>query len=158
MDTILIDTAAGISSNVLFFSSLAHKVMVIATKEPTSITDAYATMKALYQGYGEKDFQLIVNLVESEREGLNVYMTLRKVTERFLNITPHYIGSIVKDLNLPRAVCHQKALMEVHPDSSASRDFRRLAKSIITEGAVEERPQRRDRIIWKKFPVSTQFH
>ena len=158
VDTILIDTAAGISPNVLFFSSLAHKVIVVATKEPTSITDAYATMKVLHQGYGEKDFHLIVNLVEDEKEGLEVYRALRKVTERFLRITPAYIGSILKDMNLQRAVCQQKALMEIHPDSSACRDFRQVARKILTDCAGEEGLLRAKEIDMKDRPVNGLLH
>src|SRR6218665_4003320 len=46
-DRILIDTGAGISDVVLYAVSLAHEVLVVATPEPTSLTDAYATIKVL---------------------------------------------------------------------------------------------------------------
>jgi hypothetical protein len=46
-DVVLLDTGAGISDVVLFAVSLASEVLVVATPEPTSLTDAYATIKVL---------------------------------------------------------------------------------------------------------------
>ncbi len=46
-DVVLLDTGAGISDVVLFAVSLASVVLVVATPEPTSLTDAYATIKVL---------------------------------------------------------------------------------------------------------------
>ena len=83
-DTILIDTASGISSDVQFFSSFANQVLLIATPEPTAITDAYATMKVLARKTGERNFQLMINLVESESQGGEIYQTLRSAAERTL--------------------------------------------------------------------------
>ena len=126
-DTILIDTASGISSNVLFFTSFADQILLVATPEPTSITDAYATMKVLSRTPGEQDFQLTINQVESERQGREVYQTLCRAAEHFLEIRPGYLGFISKDPNLQRAVSLQKPILELQPDSNASRDIRLLA-------------------------------
>ncbi len=67
-DIVLIDTAAGISSNVLYFNASANEIMVVVTPEPTSITDAYALMKILSVKYQEKHFRLIVNLANNVKE------------------------------------------------------------------------------------------
>lgn len=134
-DTILIDTASGISSNVLFFSGFAHRVVLIATPEPTSITDAYATMKVLNRTNGEQDFHLMVNRAASEEQGLEVFQTLRRAAEHFLNVRPTYLGSVARDPNVQRAVYRQQPVMLLHPDSPASRDFRSLAGKLVDEGA-----------------------
>ncbi len=132
-DTILIDTASGISSNVLFFSSFAHQVLLIATPEPTSITDAYATMKVLNRKNGEQNFNLMINMVDSEKQGLEVYETLRKAAEHFLNIDPGYIGFIRKDGNVKRAVYKQEPVMILHPNSQACKNIRILAQRLLEE-------------------------
>jgi len=124
-DTILIDTASGISSNVLFFSSFADQILLVATPEPTSITDAYATMKVLSRTPGEQDFQILVNRVESEQQA---------AAEHFLEIRPGYMGFISKDRNLPRAVSRQRPLLEFQPDSPACRDLRSLAGRLVATG------------------------
>jgi flagellar biosynthesis protein FlhG len=133
-DTILIDTASGISSNVLFFSSFADQILLVATPEPTSITDAYATMKVLSRTPGEQDFQLLINRVDSEQHAREVYQTLARAAEHFLQIHPGYMGFISQDRNLPRAVSHQRPLLEFQPDSPACQDIRALAGRLVASG------------------------
>jgi flagellar biosynthesis protein FlhG len=133
-DTILIDTASGISSNVLFFNSFADHILLIATPEPTSITDAYATMKVLARTPGEQDFQLLINQVDSETQGKEVYQTLCRAAEHFLNLSPGYMGFVSKDGNLERAVSLQKPIMELQPDSEACRNIRSLATRLVAHG------------------------
>lgn len=130
IDILLIDTSAGISSNVTYFNLLADEIIVIASSEPTSITDAYALMKVLFLKYGEKSFRLLVNAIRDEKEAKEVFLNLSTVAERFLNLSIDYWGYIPTDENLRKAVCKQKLLMELYPDSKASLCFGRLAKKI----------------------------
>ena len=51
----LIDTAAGIAGNVMYFNMAAKEIIVVVTPEPTSLTDAYAMIKLLHQSYEEED-------------------------------------------------------------------------------------------------------
>jgi len=48
-DTVIVDTPAGIGNNAAFFASAAQDVLVVATPEPTSMTDAYAMIKVLHR-------------------------------------------------------------------------------------------------------------
>jgi flagellar biosynthesis protein FlhG len=138
-NTILIDTASGISSNVSFFSSFAHRILLVVTPEPTSITDAYATMKVLLQTNGERHFRLIVNRAESEQQGWEVYETLRKAAEHFLGIRPEYAGFVSRDSHVERAVRVQKPVVHLHPDAQVSQDFRKLARSLENEEPVRQK-------------------
>ncbi len=132
-DTILIDTSSGISSNVRFFASFAHRVVLITTPEPTAITDAYATMKVLSRTIGEQDFRLLVNIADSERQGLEVFQTLRRAAERFLRLKPGYLGHVLKDARLTRSVRLQKPVLVLHPDSRAAANLRELAGRLLAE-------------------------
>lgn len=127
VDVMLIDTAAGISQNVLFFNMVADEIIVVASPEPTSIIDAYALMKVLYLKHGEKRFKLLVNFVKGKNEALEVYKNLSLVTGRYLNIAIDYLGFIPIDDNLPKAVREQKPIVEMIPDSKASKAFIELA-------------------------------
>ena len=80
-DIMLIDTAAGISSNVLYFNINADENLVVATPEPTSITDAYALMKVLSVKYGSDHFKLVVNAVASEHEADEVFRQINLVAD-----------------------------------------------------------------------------
>lgn len=130
-DILLVDTASGISSNVLFFAGFAHQVLLVATPEPTSITDAYATMKVLNRTNGERAFLVLVNQVKSAEQGREVYETLRKASEHFLAIRPAYAGCVFADRNVPRSVVGQKPVLQLYPDSQASRDIRALAERVL---------------------------
>jgi len=131
IDILLIDTGAGIGQNVMYFSSVARQIMVVATSEPTSITDAYAVMKVLATRYGEKQFTLLVNNVGNENTAKGVYQNLADVAERFLNISIDYAGFIPNDPNFRKAVSRQKPLLELFPEATSARAFSALAKNIM---------------------------
>ncbi|MBI5903242.1 MAG: MinD/ParA family protein [Deltaproteobacteria bacterium] len=130
VDIMFIDTGAGISSNVLFFNMSAQEIIVVVSPEPTSLTDAYALMKVLLQKHGERAFKLLVNNVKTKKEGIEVYRKLSLVAERFLNISVDYIGCVLHDENVPRAVVQQKAVMDVYPESKASLCYMEIARGI----------------------------
>jgi flagellar biosynthesis protein FlhG len=68
-DFMLIDTSAGINDNVLYFNMVAGETIVVVTPEPTSLTDAYALIKVLYQRHAKKRFSLLVNMVKNAERG-----------------------------------------------------------------------------------------
>lgn len=129
-DIVLIDTAAGISSNVLYFNINADEILVVATPEPTSITDAYALMKVLSVKYGTDHFKLVVNSAANEQEADEVYRQLNLVAERFLNITLENYGAILMDENVKKGVRRQKIVSDAAPLTKASRNFAALARKI----------------------------
>ena len=129
-DILLIDTAAGISGNVLHFNMSADDVMVVVNPEPTSITDAYAMMKVLSVQYGLERFNLLVNAARSAREAEEVYRQLCLVTDKFLRIKIDYLGFVPFDENVKSAVKKQTIVTEYQPDSRASRSFVSIARKI----------------------------
>lgn len=131
IDYLLIDTAAGISSNVTFFNAAANDIVVVTSPEPTAITDAYALMKVMSRKYGASRFQLLVNSVKSESEAKGVYGKLSSVADRFLNITIDYLGCVQHDPTVTRAVREQRAIAEKYPGSPASVCFKRLARQVL---------------------------
>lgn len=127
LDYILIDTSAGISSNVTFFCLGAQETVVVITPEPTSLTDAYALIKVLFTKYQEKEFRILVNNVKSSKEALEVFRRLYVVTERFLNISLDYLGFIPYDAELQKAVRSQEPVIIKKPQSPSSRAFSDIA-------------------------------
>ena len=131
IDILLVDTGAGISSNVMYFNMAAQEKVVVVTPEPTSITDAYAIMKVMSKKYGVDSFNLIVNEVNDEHEAMELYNNLNSVADKFLNIIINYLGHVVLDPNMTNAVRQQKLVTTLFPDSPASLCFVRLAKKIL---------------------------
>jgi len=131
VDVLLIDTGAGISSNVMYFNSNAREILVVVTPEPTSITDAYALMKLLSLNYSQNRFKLVVNFANSSREAEDVYQQIKLVADRFLNITIEYMGFVLVDQRVKEGVRRQKIVSEMRPEAAASRCFVSLAKALL---------------------------
>ena len=119
---------------VTFFCSAAHETILIATTEPTSLTDVYALMKILHNKHAQKNFRVVINFVNSEREAQGIYRNLTAVTDRFLkDISVEYMGYIFNDPNVPKAVRQQKAFLELYPFSKFSGCLNELAEKISKE-------------------------
>ena len=130
-DIIFVDTGAGISSNVLYFNSACDECIVIATREPTSITDAYAMMKILSGEYGTKYFKLIVNMVDSAAQAKKVYENLSAALDKYLNnVVLEYTGHIPFDRQLQTAVQKRGLVMDNFPDSMAAKAIEKIALNI----------------------------
>lgn len=133
-DFMIFDTGAGVSTNVTYFCSAAHEILLVATTEPTSLTDVYALIKILHTKHAQKDFRMIMNSVGSEREALLIFRNLTAVTDRFLpNVSIEYIGYVLSDPNVPKAVRQQKAFMELYPYGKASQCIGQLAQKLVDE-------------------------
>lgn len=131
-DVVLIDTAAGISDMVLYFNIAAGERLVVATGEPTSLTDSYALIKVLFTRHGQDRFKLLVNNVADAKEAKGVYAKLSAAADRFLGpVSIQYMGFIPRDSSINKAVMQQRPALEVFPNSAASKGFRELAKRLM---------------------------
>ena len=130
MDVLIIDTAAGISDEVVSFLCAAQEILVVACNEPTSITDSYALIKVLSQRYGVQRVRVVANMVRSDEDANAVYDKLQNVAERFLDVTLLHAGAISYDDHLRRAVQKQRSVVELYPTSRISGDFMRLAAQV----------------------------
>lgn len=130
MDYMIVDTGAGIASNVLRFNATADEIILVVTPEPTSMTDAYSLIKILSTKYNVKKFFLLANNVESKAEANAVYDRLNKVVKDFLKTELVYMGFVFRDPALIKVVRLQKPLLEVYPRSPAARCFFVLAKQL----------------------------
>ena len=127
LDYLIIDTAAGISDNVLAFLNAAHQVIVIACDEPSSITDAYALIKVMNQRYDASRFHFIASMVKNEKEGQALYAKIERVVDHYLGATMLYLGSSPRDEQLRMANKQQKAVVQAAPMATSSRAYARMA-------------------------------
>ncbi|MBT4289912.1 MAG: MinD/ParA family protein [Deltaproteobacteria bacterium] len=128
-DYILIDTGAGIASNVLRFNAAADEIFVVTNTEPTSMTDAYALMKVMSTRYQVRKFNLIVNQ-SNIKEAKTVYNRLVAVLNQFLPVSLNLSGCIPRDLMFPEAVKRQTPLSILAPNSTAVKMLSELAHNI----------------------------
>jgi len=129
-DLLIIDCAAGISANVLYFSLVAHETLVVVSPDPTSLTDAYALVKILSTRYHLRTFRLLVNKTKNLREGKEVFRKFSLVADRFLSISLDYMGCIPTDDYVAMAVAQQRAVCDLYPRAPASRAFTSLGPTV----------------------------
>lgn len=131
-DILLIDTSAGISSNVIYFNLAAQERIVVLTPEPTSITDAYALMKVMFNQHQTKNFSLLVNMVKDENEARSVYKHLSRVAAKFMvSISIDYVGFIPWDNHLHEAVSKREPVTCCFPEAPSSHRFKELATYLL---------------------------
>jgi len=138
-DIMLIDTGAGISSNVTYFNMAAEERIIVVTPEPTSITDAYALIKVMFYQHGTKNFFLLLNMVRDESEAKSVYQNLSRVVARFMGgISIDYAGFIPWDGLLQEAVSRREPVVCCYPEGSSSNSFKELANYLLRQ--IDRRP------------------
>lgn len=128
LDTLIIDTAAGIADSVTMFCSAAQEVAVVICDDPASITDAYALIKVLSREYGVERFRIITNRVPTLQHGRDLYTKIVRVADRFLDVTLDFSGAVPDDYYLQRAVRRQMTVVDAYPASRSALAFKNLAQ------------------------------
>ncbi|MBC7991780.1 MAG: MinD/ParA family protein [Rhizobacter sp.] len=140
-DRILLDTGAGISDVVLFAVSLATEVLVVATPEPTSLTDAYATIKVLATQQQRTAIALVVNQISRAGEGRVIRGQLQQVIDRFVSpslpegsapVKLELLGEIPTDTAVREAVQKRQLLLEALPGCEAAKGIVAIAAKLAT--------------------------
>ena len=131
LDFLLIDTAAGIGPNVIFFNLVAQEHLVVLNNEPTSLTDAYALIKSLCVQHKQLGFYLLPNMVEGPKEARAVFQLMSEVAGKFLDqVSLDLIGYIPYDESVQVSVRRQSPFYILYPDSPASLAILELAKRL----------------------------
>jgi flagellar biosynthesis protein FlhG len=121
-DIIIIDTSAGVSSNVMDFIAAADDAVIVTTPEPTAITDAYGIIKIIATEYESPNMglKLVVNRVKSVAEAKKVADRMTNIAGQFLNLKVDYLGFVYDDAAVSHAVLRQRPFMVVDPKCKAS--------------------------------------
>lgn len=129
-DIVVLDCGAGLSKNVTGFALAADRVLVVTTPQPTALTDAYATIKALHRERCSGQLGLFVNMVESRSEARIVYRRVADVAQKFLNLSVADIGYMVHDTAVELAVQTRCPFVIGDPGSNASACIAAVARRI----------------------------
>jgi flagellar biosynthesis protein FlhG len=125
-DHVVLDTGAGISDVVLYSVSLADDVLLVVTPEPTSMTDAYATIKVLAATQSRRQVQVVVNQTRRHGEGRAVCLQLQQVVDRFVNpglsapVRLDLLGQVPLDIAVRDSVLRRQLLLESLPGAPAA--------------------------------------
>lgn len=120
---VIFDMGAGISEDALKFILSVDEIVVLTTPEPTSITDAYAAMKFIHFHNAILPFYLVVNRVQTEKEGKETLTRIRKVLRNFLGKESTSLGMLPDDKAVQQAVRKQIPFVIYNEKSSASKSL-----------------------------------
>ena len=134
IDYLIVDMAAGLSDSVMTFLCACQRRYIVLKNEPSSIADAYATIKVMLQDYNLDNIWLIPNAVTSQPDGIRLSKNINTVVKNFLGGQVNYLYSITADEMVLRATKSSKCLLDFAPSSNATRDFKELAKIIDSQG------------------------
>ena len=134
IDYLIVDMAAGLSDSVMTFLCACQRRYIVLKNEPSSIADAYATIKVMLQDYNLDNIWLIPNAVTSQPDGIRLSKNINTVVKNFLGGQVNYLHSITSDEMVLRATKSSKCLLDFAPSSNATRDFKELAKIIDSQG------------------------
>lgn len=145
-DVIIIDTGAGISDAVMEFLVASEEILLVTTPEPTSITDSYSLLKALYRHpkYNSEatTVKMIANRVEREEDGKTLYNKLDLVVKKYLKMPFEYLGGVPQDDKLVKAVMQQTPVTMMFPNSKASIAYENIVNKLMNKEELVKQPKR----------------
>lgn len=145
-DIIIVDTGAGIADAVLEFLVASGEILLVTTPEPTSITDSYSLLKALYRhprfDQNATKVKLVANRVSKESEGQILFNKLNAVVERYLKVPMNYLGYVPEDQQLSRSVMQQVPVSLQNPAARSSAAYERIAARLMDITESERQPKR----------------
>lgn len=151
-DIIIIDTGAGIGDAVMEFACSSDETILVVTPEPTSITDAYAVLKAIDKKMagepGEFTVKMLANRVTSFAEGKELYNKLSVVVNKFLNIKVEFLGAVPQDTFFSKAVLQQLPVSLSYPNSPSSRALSEIGTMIKNNEVLEQKKPSGIRILF----------
>lgn len=126
-DEVIFDTSAGISAQVLSFCMASHEMILVATTEPTSLTDAYALLKVLSRQQYKNPVRVVVNKVKSVKPAQQAYAKLKSTVDQFLKVQLVPLGIMPLDPNMRKAIIAQTPVVKKYPSTPVSKCIRHMA-------------------------------
>ncbi len=134
-DVLMIDTAAGLTPEVIQFAEPADETLIVTTTEPTAILDAYAMMKVLWAARADATVNLIVNAVREPADADETVNRLRIAVDHFLGRSFGYPGFVPFDPCVHKAIVQQEPVITRFPRSAASLSIKAIGRSMADDFA-----------------------
>jgi len=134
--TVLVDSAAGVSSQTLAFARACDALLVVTTGDLTAMTDAYAFLKLHFAGRAGAKAFLLVNRAANAEEAEEVTRRIARVGERFLGTAPRCVGWLPHDPIVSACVNRRGPVTRLEPGSEVARALRTVAATLEGELAA----------------------
>jgi flagellar biosynthesis protein FlhG len=131
-DLVLIDTAAGLTREVVTFATEADLVLVVTTPEPTAVVDAYAMVKVVTTACPGADVEMLINAARQPQEAEETAHKLRLAVAHFLKREIRCAGTVPYDPAVRTAVQQQRPVLLASPGSAAALSLQAVARSLAS--------------------------
>jgi flagellar biosynthesis protein FlhG len=142
IDFLLVDAGSGLSPSIGRLAGSADEVVVVTTPEPTSMADAHASIRRFRLLADPPEIRAVVNQARSRAEAVETLARLAASSRQFLGAVVDPLGSVRSDPRVPLAVRSRRPFSTAYPNAPASRDIRRLARTLVDRGRVPDRSRR----------------
>lgn len=136
LDYLIVDMAAGIAPAVMTLMAACQRRFIVMRNDPSSIADAYGTIKVLLEDELMDEIYLIPNGVNNQLAGEELFQRINRVCAQFLSRRIHYAGSIENDPLIQDAHKHLQPLMAFAAASQAAKNFHKLADAVTALATV----------------------
>lgn len=130
-DILIFDTGAGLDGTVMTFLQAADETLLVCTPDPASITDAYATAKALWARRPDAVIRVLLNMVMDDAHAKAVFAKLKSITEQFLNKSLLFGGYVRMDPRAVECIRKRRPFSLADPSLPASQDVSSIAASLL---------------------------
>tara|TARA_X000001036_G_scaffold330063_1_gene308740 strand:+ start:92 stop:889 length:798 start_codon:yes stop_codon:yes gene_type:complete len=127
---LVVDIPAGAEDNALVFATACDRIVIVIVGEPTSFVDSYALLKAIFARSSFKNYCIIVNQVDNESQGKELFSKFQKITTRFLDVNLYYAGCVRSSNLIKKSIINRSPLILENPKSEISQSFLKIAKNI----------------------------
>lgn len=120
LDYLIVDVAVGIAPAVMKLMAACHRRFIVIRNDPSSIADAYGTIKLLLEDEQRDEIYLIPNTAKKQLAGEALFQRINRVCAHFLGRTIHYVDSIELDDRVQDAHQHLQPLMTFAPTKTCA--------------------------------------
>ena len=153
-DIILLDTGAGISSNVTSFLLAADKCIIVTTPEPTSVTDAYGIIKVLSKNEKKENIELVINRCENARQGKYIAEKIKNIASDYLDLEIKSLGMVFQDEQVSRSVLSRKPFIIKNPRGESSLCIESIANKLLNLPYKDKKVESVFKTVFKKFWIN----
>lgn len=139
-DVMVIDTGAGISSQVTRFLAMADEIVVVTTPNIAATLDAYGVIKVMREESMRGNVHLLVNQADDEAQSRAVAEKIRACCDRFLKYSPAILGGVMRDSAVEEANQTRKPIPLSRPEHPHARMMAQIAEKICPP-ASQAQPQ-----------------
>ena len=130
-NNVILDVSSEKQKFTSVIAGAAKKNLLILSPNPQSTVGAYEMIEKMNKQYPNNKLGIVVNQVNSYREGMLIYETLLKTSSRFLKFEPDLLGIIRNDTRVRDCQKNQALILLRYPTSDAAKDIMAIADKIL---------------------------